>query len=136
MERISTAFLVAMMVGFFATSLSVSPRIAALGMLVVIGLSLYNSRRRFNGRRNHAKASPADSMRVSMTAAGLETTRGAERTSSRWMSLVRTLEGEDGMMLSFIDGTVRWVPNRAFQTAAERQQFVEFVSQFMPVRST
>jgi hypothetical protein len=137
-DSVGNAMLIAFSVVLLAGTLSVAPRVAVLLGVLVAGVSLYNSYRstvhfpRYRisvGRAN-------DPMAVAVTPEGISTTRGVKKTTQRWTALHQFRVVDGGITLEFLDTTVRWVPDRAFASATERDAFLALVLSHAPATIT
>jgi len=137
-DRIGNAMMVAFSVALLAGMMSLAPRAAVVLGLLVAGISLYNSYRNtihFPGYRISVGGTN-DPMEVTVTPEGILTTRGSETTTQRWGALHQFRVVDDGITLEFLDTTVRWVPDRAFASAAERDAFLALVTRYAPATIT
>jgi hypothetical protein len=96
-----------------------------LGVSVVYYFLITPHRRRRRIKTNNATN---QDVTLEFTDGGLSfEIRGVGEFTRQWSELAGLMDAKKGILFSFTDGIKNWLPNRVFESGAERQSFLRFI---------
>ena len=100
---------------------------SALGLLVGSLIVWKFAVRPFLMKQRIRALPAAQPLSITFDDAGIDIdAQGGGRFQRAWSELLGVLAVEKGVMMTFSDGMIHWLPDRAFRSAAERAAFVEY----------